>query len=85
MIHQGVTNDHVLGSPLLSDDLMNKSGPPPTMLQQIDPAQPRRQDLTPHEDVNDTNEVTRGIDPSHEVVVDVGMIITDYNPNRQNA
>jgi len=85
MIHQGVTTDHVLGSPLLSEVLMNKSAAPPTMLQQTDPAQPQRQDLTTQEDVNQRNDVTRGIDPSHEVVVDVGVIIPDYNPTRQNA
>jgi len=85
MIHQGVTTDQALISPLLSDDLMNKSAPPPTMLEQIDPAQSQRQDLTPQEDVNNPNDVTRGIDPSQEVVVDVGMIIPDYNPTRQNA
>jgi len=64
---------------------MNKSAPPPNMLQQVDPAKPRRQDLTSQEDVNHPNDVTRGFDPSHEVVMDVGMIIPDYNPTRQNA
>ena len=64
MMHQRVPTDQASGSPLLTDDLMNTSNPPPTSVEQSDPNQPRRQILTPQEVVTHPDDLTpfpRGI------------------------
>jgi len=83
VIHQRVSADQALGSPPFKWRPDEQIRPSRIIVEQSYPTQPRRNVLTPQEEVTHPDDGTPRIFPSHAVVVDADMIApTTIQPDR---